>query len=136
MQSGMSNLKLVVVCAAVLGIGAFLFVATHSGYDSRRHVGEAIEEAAPFKARVAEFHERNKALPQAADAPMLRQDQKLRRARSVEWDAGRRMIVVTMDGQPYPGKRFGWIADEREGRLEWTCRPLDMEAKYLPAACR
>jgi hypothetical protein len=132
----MSNLALVALAAVVLGVGAFLVVAANSGYDSRRHVNEAIAEAAPFRARIVEFYERNKALPRAADAPMLRQDQRLRRARSVEWNADTGMLVIAMDGHRYPGKRFAFVAEIRDGRLEWGCRPIDIESKYLPASCR
>ena len=133
----MPDLRIVVIVAAAVGLGALLLVATNSGYDSRRFVGEAITEAEPLKARILEHHQRTKALPQGAEAKALRLDgPALKRARSVEWDATRGMLVVTMEGQPYPGKRFGWIAEAREGHLEWTCRPIDMEPKHLPAACR
>lgn len=133
----MSDLRILALAALVLGAGALFYVATYSGYDSRRFVGEAIKEAEPLKARIVEYHHRTRALPQGAEAKALRLDSSgLKRARSVEWDATRAMLVVTMEGKPYPGKRFGWMAEARDGSLEWTCRPIDMESKYLPAACR
>ena len=133
----MSKLGIVAIAAVVLGAGVFFYVATHSGYDSRRFVGEAITEAEPLKARIVEHHRRTKALPQGAEAKALRlEGSALERARAVEWDATRGMLVVTMEGQPYPGKRFGWTAEAHQGRLEWTCRAIDIETKYLPPVCR
>jgi hypothetical protein len=132
----MSNLKLVLIGGAVLGIVGFLYVASHSGYDSRAHITEAINEASPLKDRVADFHAKNKSLPQAADVAAAKGALALKRARGIDWDPARRMVVITMEGEPYPGKRFAYVAEPRDDRIEWVCRPLDLEAKFLPAVCR
>jgi hypothetical protein len=130
--------KLVVwiASAAALAFVALLYVGSHSGYDSRAHVATAIEEAQPLKARVEQFHAKQKALPQGDDVRAARAALSLKRARQVDWDAANGSVVITMDGEPYPGKRFAYVAQIKDDRLEWACRPLDMAPKYLPANCR
>ena len=39
-------------------------------------------------------------------------------------------------GEREQGKRFEIAAVEKDGALEWVCRTIDFEAKYLPASCR
>ena len=130
-------LMLVIVAGTVLGLAVLFYVATHSGYDSRRYVSEAIKAAESLKARVVSYHESKKALPKGGEAQAFRAEvAQLDRVRAIEWDASREMVVITMDGTWYPGKRFGFVAEIREGRIEWVCRPIDIEAKHLPAACR
>lgn len=130
--------KLVVWIASALGLAivAVLYVGANSGYDSRRHVTDAMEEARPLKARIEQFHTKNKSLPQPGDMKAAKTELSLKQAREVDWDAAQRSIVVTMDGQPYPGKKFAYVAEIKDDRLEWACRPLTLEAKYLPANCR
>lgn len=49
-----------------------------------------------------------------------------------------RMIVVTMgdSSSSIAGKRFAMHAREERGVLEWACRTIHLDRKYLPAACR
>jgi hypothetical protein len=130
--------KLVVWIASAAGVAlvALLYVGSHSGYDSRAEVATAIREAEPLMARVQEFHAKNKALPKADDVKAVKAALSLKRARQIEWDAEGRSVVITMDGQRYPGKRFAYVAQVKDDRLEWGCHPLDMAPKYLPAICR
>ena len=57
---------------------------------------------------------------------------------SIAYDAERRMIVVTMgdSNSSIAGKRFAMHAREERGALEWACRTIDLDRKYLPATCR
>ena len=122
---------------AVLVMALFVVRGSCSGYDSRRHVNEAMGEAAPLKARIEEFHREHRRLPQTGEAAALRlQEASLSSARRIEWSGANRMLVITMGREPYANKRFGWAARERDGALEWTCRPIDIDAKHLPADCR
>ena len=127
----------IAVAAAMILVVLLVLKGSCSGYDNRRIVTEAINEAAPVKARVEEFYRKNGALPKGADAAAFRLDAtQLRSARRIEWSATGRALVITMDGEPYAGKRFAFEPSERDGHFEWTCFAIEMEAKYLPAACR
>jgi hypothetical protein len=127
----------VAVAAAVVLVVLVILKGSCSGYDTRRVVSEAIGEAAAVKARVEEFYRKNAALPGAADAPAFRIDAtQASSARRIEWNATARSVVITMDGEPYAGKRFAFEPVVRDGRLDWTCRSIDIDVKYLPAACR
>ncbi len=59
----------------------------------------------------------------------------MRFTKSVGWDAERRAIVVVL-GERDSGKRFEIAAVENAGALEWVCRTIDFDVKYLPASCR
>ncbi len=56
-------------------------------------------------------------------------------AQCVAYDAAKRMIVVTM-GEHFKDQRFAIQAEEKGGPIAWTCRTIDLDPKYLPAACR
>ena len=125
------------VLVAIAGILFLIYVALGTGYDSRRHVAEAMQEALPVRDDVMEFRRKNGTWPQAQDATRLaaaapRPEQ----ARSIRYDPARRAVVVTMGHGPYEGKRFGFFGQDRDGKPEWTCHPIDLEPKYLPANCR
>jgi pilin len=126
-------IRVAAIAAAVLLIALLVWKGSCSGYDSRRAVSEAIAEAAPLKARVEQLYASKAALPKAGD-PEFRID-KPKSAQRIEWNpkAG---VIITMEGQPYPGKSFAYEPIVQDGRIEWTCRALDIETKYLPAACR
>jgi hypothetical protein len=59
-----------------------------------------------------------------------------RNVRTIHYDTERKAVVITMGRLPYEGKRFGFFAEERDGKMEWSCRKIDLDPKYLPAACR
>ena len=108
------------------------------GYRSRALISEALADGGAMRSRVAEFYEKNRRLPQPADATGLQlAGSDLKRARSVAWDApGRRIVITVSEPESLAGKRIALNAEERDGRLDWSCRAIDLEGKYLPGACR
>jgi hypothetical protein len=129
--------------AAVLSSLLALFVpacvtvgpAAYADYGPRARVSEGVTIGASLKTPIAEFHAQEKRLPGAQEANKFRHAAEMKYATSVGWDPERKAIVVRM-GERFEGKRFEFAAIEKGGTLEWVCRPIDLEPKYLPAACR
>ena len=104
-------------------------------YQSRAQVAEAARIAYELRTPVAEFHQQHGRLPGAQEAARFQYAEKMKFTASVGWDAGRRAIVATM-AERFKDKRFELAATEKERRLEWTCRTIDLDPKYLRADCR
>lgn len=104
-------------------------------YSRRERASEGLARAAALKAPVAEFHAAERRLPGAQEAANFREIDPMKFTKSVGWDAGRRAIVVTL-GERDDGRRFEIAAVEKDGALEWICRTIDFDAKYLPSSCR
>jgi len=129
--------------AWVLGLTALgivclvVYIGFGSGYNSRRHIANAIEDAGRLKADVAAFRLKNNRWPDAREAAQMPGAKKqYYDVRAIGYDAEKKAVVITMDKLPYEGKRFGFFAEDRDGKLEWACRRIDIDTKYLPAGCR
>lgn len=127
-------------------IGAFLLIVipgwivyvsatAHTEYQHRERAAEGLSVALSLREPVAEFHANQRRLPGPQEAAQFVHHQPMRFAKSVAWDAARHAIVVTM-GEQEEGKRFELAAVEKDGALEWICRTIDFDAKYLRASCR
>jgi hypothetical protein len=127
-------------------IGAFLLIVipgwmvyvsveAQIEYQQRARASKGLSRAMALRAPVAEFYANERRLPAAQDAAKFTESEPLKFAKLVGWDAARRAIVVTL-GERDGGKRFEIAAIEKDGALEWVCRTIDFEAKYLPASCR
>jgi Tfp pilus assembly protein PilE len=126
--------------ALLLGIlGVLLVIAVavpaYSGYAPRAKVSEGVSIAASLRAPIAEFHAKHQRLPGPEEAKKFSYGEPMHYTALVAWDAARKAIVVTMADR-FQGKRFEIAAEEKGGTLEWTCRTIDLEPKYLPASCR
>jgi len=122
----------------IIAIPALLVLATVSAqleYAERARISEGISVASSFKAPVTEFYERQKRLPNAREEALFRRAEPMKHTASAGWDAGRGAIVATMGGR-FKEQRIELVAHEKGGTLEWTCRPVAFEPKYLPASCR
>jgi Pilin (bacterial filament) len=104
-------------------------------YSHRERASEGLSRATALRAPVAEFYANERRLPDAREAAKFTESEPMKFTKSVGWDAERRAIVATM-GEREQGKRFEIAAVEKDGALEWVCRTIDFEAKYLPASCR
>jgi len=104
-------------------------------YSRRERAREGLSRAMALRTPVAEFYANERRLPGAQEAAKFRASEPMKFTRSVVWDAERRAIVATL-GERDGGRRFEVAAVEKEGTLEWICRTIDFEAKYLPASCR
>jgi hypothetical protein len=124
-------LLLVVIPAWIV----YISVQAQLEYSHRERVSEGLSIAHSLKTPVAEFHANRGRLPGSQEAAQFTYREKPKFARSVAWDPARRAIVATM-GDREDGKRFELAAVEKGGALEWICRTIDLDAKYLPASCR
>ena len=117
-------------------IPSFLIVAPqmYADYTVRSRVSEGIAMAYSIRQSVTDFYEANKRLPAAHEAEQFRLSGG-RYIQSVAYDAGKRMIMITT-GERLGHKRLAIRAEEKDGRLSWTCRTIDLEQRYLPPACR
>jgi hypothetical protein len=127
-------------------IGAFLLIVipgwilyvsmtAHLEYQIRERASEGRAIAMTLREPVAEFHANQRRLPGPQDAAQFSYREPMKFTRSVAWDPARRAIVVTL-GEREEGKRFEFAAVEKDGALEWICRTIDFDAKYLPSSCR
>ena len=120
------------VCVFMFG----LYIAFGRGYESRRQVTLAIAEAADLRESLSAFHRKEKRWPRFDEAPKFRVDPaRLKSARSVAYDPGRRAVVVTLARDPHAGKSFAFVADAATPP-RWSCKTIDLELKYLPDSCR
>jgi len=134
--TGFSMVGFLILGVVVTLIG-IIVVAVNSGYDTRRWVSEAIVDSEALKSNVMAFRVAQGRWPGQADAARFVVDpSKLKRARSVAYDPGQRAIVITMDEHAYAGRSFAFYGAEGAKGPEWSCRAIDIETKYLPAACR
>ena len=114
---------------------AYVAAAAQIEYQQRARVTEGVAAAASLKAPIAEFYAERRRLPGPAEAAQFRYAEKLQHTAAVGWDPARRSIVATM-GERFGGRSFEFAAQEKDGALEWTCRPIDLEPKLLPLSCR
>ena len=132
--------------SAFTAIGAFLIIVipgwmiyvtaqAQIEYSHRERIGEGMMAAVALKVSIAEFHANERRLPGAQEAAQFAYREPLKFTKTVTWDPARRAIVATM-GEREEGRRFELLAVEKDGALEWTCRTIDLDAKYLPASCR
>ena len=104
-------------------------------YSHRERVSEGLHAAVSLREAVNEFYAEERSLPGPQEAAQFLGRDPLKHTASVGWDPGRRSIVVVM-GEKEEGLRFELAAVERDGALQWTCRTIDLDSKYLPASCR
>jgi hypothetical protein len=104
-------------------------------YARRDRASEGLNRALLLREPVAEFHANERRLPGPQEAAKFRETDPMKFTRSVAWDAGRRAIVITL-GERDDGKRYELAAVEKDGRLEWICRTIDFDPKYLRSSCR
>ncbi|MBI3371410.1 MAG: pilin [Betaproteobacteria bacterium] len=129
-------LKRIVVAIVLIAMASFFLIPAYHGFRPRALISEALTDGAELKFKVAEFYESHRRLPLDAEVRALQTlPSELKRAQSVVWDPAGRRVVVTA-GDPQPGKRFALNAEERDGKLDWTCRTIDLDPKYLPGTCR
>ena len=128
------------------GIGAFLLIVipgwilyvsmtAHLEYQIRERASEGLSRASALRTPVAEFYANERRLPDQQEAAKFAETEPMQFSKSVGWDPARRAIVVTL-GEREEGKRFEILAIEKDGMLEWKCRTIDFNAKYLPSSCR
>ncbi len=131
-----SGVEAFLTAILALVIPYFLLVApaAYDNYAPRSRVSEGVSLATLLKSPIAEFYAEHKRFPDAREAEKFRIDGG-KYTQSVAYDAGKRMIVVTM-GDRFKGQRFAMRAEEKSGTISWTCRTIDLEPRYLPAMCR
>ena len=125
--------------ALALVVPYFLAVAPASfeSYAPRQKVAEEFSFGIGLQREIDAFYAGHKRLPGPQEQERFRYRKPMKYTQSIVYDAERRMIVVTMGDSPYiAGKRYAMRAREERGALEWTCQTIDLDRKYLPAACR
>jgi len=126
--------------ALALIVPAYLAVmpAAYEGYAPRAKVAEGASAATALQREIDEFYAEHKRLPGPQEQERFRFRKPMQYTQSIVYDADQRTIVVTMgdSSSSIAGKRFAIHAREERGALEWACRTIDLDRKYLPAACR
>jgi Tfp pilus assembly major pilin PilA len=125
-----------IVATILVIVAVFVVIPEYQGYRPRSIVADAINDSMPLRARIEEFYRKSQTFPEGAEAAAFRLERDLTESRSVVWSPAERMLVVTMGDNMHRGKRFGWKPVPSSSGLEWKCSTIDLEPKYLPAACR
>ena len=138
--SWLTGIEAALTAALALVVPAMLVAvpAAYSDYTPRATVSEGLSRAAALKREIGEFYEEHKRLPAPQEAEKFRADGG-KYTRSVVYDAEQRMIVVTLGDKTSSalrGRRIALPVEEKSGTLDWRCRAIDLEQKYLPADCR
>ena len=117
----------------------FLLVApaAYVDYAPRARVAESVAIASTMIAPISEFHSQHKRLPAPPEAGRFRIDGG-KTGRSFAYDADKRMILVTLGPEDWAvqNKRLALFAEEKDGVIDWKCRTVDLERRYLPKKCR
>lgn len=110
----------------------------YEGYAERAKVLEGVSYATALQREIDAFYGEHKRLPGLQEQERFRYRKPMQYTHSIVYDTERRMIVVTMDdsSSTIAAKRFAMHAQEENGALEWTCRTIDLNRKYLTATCR
>ena len=134
-----AGVKAFFVAILSFGIPAFFVMAPamYADYTPRVRVSESLAMAASLKEAVGVFHAQHRRFPAAHEIEKARLDPG-KDGRSLAYDSQQQSIVITMgDRDPsLKGKRFALRAEVRGGEIHWNCRTIDLDRKYLPAACR
>jgi hypothetical protein len=129
-------LKRTLVAIVAIAIPISFLIPAFQGTRSKTRIAGMFGESFVLKTKVEAFFDKQRRLPLDAEARGFQMGPSdLNWAQSIAWDPASRAIVVTL-GEPQSGKRFALHAEERDGKLDWTCRTIDLETKYLPASCR
>ncbi|HUK05408.1 MAG TPA: pilin [Burkholderiales bacterium] len=120
---------------AIPGWMAYAAAAAQIEYQNRARVAEGLSVAASLRLPIAEFYEANRRLPGPDEAAQFRHLGALQHTASVGWDPARKAIVAVM-GARLEGGRFEIAAQEKDGAIAWTCRPIDLAPEMLPFSCR
>jgi pilin len=126
--------------ALALIVPAYLAVvpAAYDDYAPRAKVAEGVSAATVLQREIDEFYAEHKRLPGPQEQERFRFRKPMQYTQSIAYDAERRMLVVTMgdSSSSIAGKRFALHARDERGVLDWACRTIDLDRKYLPSACR
>lgn len=123
---------LVIVVPAMM---TYAVVSAQRDYSQRERIAEGLSAALTLKAPISEFYARERRLPGPQEAAQFNYSSALKHTASVGWDSARRAIVGNM-GERFDGGRFEMAAVEKDGTLQWVCRPIELDRKYFPADCR
>jgi hypothetical protein len=118
------------LCIVYVGVAPM-----YADYTPRAKMSEAVLSTSAMRNDLTEFFEKERRLPGPAEASRFRADPPSKYVEHVVYEPGESRIVVTMR-EVQPGKRFALYATTNDRTLTWTCRTIDVEAKYLPGTCR
>ena len=134
-----STVNAAITGAFVLLLSAFLLLApaAYVDYAPRARVAESVATASSMIAPIGEFHSQHKRFPAPHEAGRFRIDGG-KSGRSFTYDADKRMIVVTLGPEDWgvQNKRLALFAAEKDGVIDWKCRTVDLDRRYLPKKCR
>ena len=137
--SAANTVNAAITGAFVLVLCAFLVLApaAYVDYAPRARVAESVATASSMIAPIGEFHSQHKRLPAPHEAGRFSIDGG-KSGRSFTYDADKRMIVVTLGPEDWgvQNKRLALFAEEKDGVIDWKCRTVDLERRYLPKKCR
>jgi len=126
--------------ALALIVPAYLAVvpAAYDDYAPRAKVADGVSAAIVLQREIDEFYAEHKRLPGPQEQERFRFRKPMQYTESIRYDAEQRRIVVTMadSTSSIAGKRFALHAREEQGVLDWICRTIDLDRKYLPRTCR
>ena len=100
-------------------------IPAYLDYRVRKSVEASVADAAPARRLIENHFAGNRGYPSSIEAKTLRYDRQ-----------SGALTVLLQDG-PVEGRSVVLIpAPTGYGALAWTCRSVDVPARYLPAACR
>jgi hypothetical protein len=135
--TGWAAVEAALMAAFAFAFSLFFAIApvAYSDYPSRAKVAEGLIMAASIKDQIGEFYAKHRRLPASHESGQFRDNGPTQYTESAAYDADKKMIVITYR-DPFAGKRVALHAEGRNGTLNWTCRTIDLDPKYLPATCR
>jgi type IV pilus assembly protein PilA len=117
------------LCIVYIGVAPM-----YADYGPRARVSEAVLAASQMRTEVSEFFAKEQRLPRTEEAGRFRAEPTSKYVQSMAYEPAEKRIVVTLR-EVQPGKRFALYAAAQDGNLNWTCRTIDLDRKYLPSAC-
>jgi type IV pilus assembly protein PilA len=137
LQKGFTLIELMIV-VAIIGILAAVAIPAYQDYIARSQMSEAITLMGGAKTPLSEYVADQGALPTALTDVVRTVSGRYVSGITLGGDATTVALTATMNvagvNSSIQGKTV--TLTSTDGARTWTCAPGDVEAKFLPAACR
>ena len=137
-QRGFTLIELMIV-VAIVGIVAAVAIPTYQRYVLRSQVAEGLNLSSGAKSAVSEFYMETGSWPKDNRQAGLAKSTDIRGDYTRKVVVQKNVIVIRYGIHAHAeisGDRVALIAFDNDGSISWTCTSSDIEASFLPDACR